>query len=754
MFDIQDDGVLNREQLSAALRLIADYALSSEAASGQSFTSSGAELSASASTADNYEPVEAGSGDEAGAGADDEDDENAESVVASIVDSLLDGDDEISYQKFIDMCSEEENVLSWLEKLAEGTGEFLEESMRAASERQVVELNLQRQNIIGQRAEIAGSYPLSPGKKTLASSPPFSFPSRNLSPRRPPHPSFPGVGTSAFSRSPSHPAAVDRLQKGSVPGAEVLVRQPFIVDYSQIKFGKVIGRGACATVWAGEWLHMPVAVKVFNEDGCSDAPHTARGGGGEDGGHTNVDVRLVGDLISEANVLKRVRHPNVCLFLCLCIEPKVCMVSELYRGGSVHDFLHGVKARRFGPRKALEMITNVARGMMYLHFSKTGPFILHRDLKTRNILLDRAVSHCVICDFGVSRLQDVSGTAPISNRGLVGTPHTMAPEVMEGREYTRAADVYSFAMVAYEMYTGIIPFKGLRAIQLMFMVTEGQRPVIDEGIFPRTLGKLIEKCWNADPEARPDFDTIMMDLIGENLEKEMTTMGTVIDGDDYIGVEDKQLTELKQNSSSQTLMDAVAVGNLEKTKDLLSSGADVKYSDYDSRTALHIACAEGHADVVKALLDVGASVQASDRWGNTPLADAERMGCQRIVEQLHAVGLKNPSLRNSASTRLLGERAVLVRRNMEVMLSIVAGNIELCRRLLESGYDVNGADYDDRTPCHLAVSEGHCDIVSLLIGSGCDLTRRDRWGQTILDEARRTGCGDIIWIVEKGLNEL
>jgi Ca2+-binding EF-hand superfamily protein len=788
MFDIHDEGVLKRSQLTAALNLIAGHARSAEAAakaapeapaasspipiplSGTGQSDGGDELPGVSACA------QAGSGgdDDGNGDGGDDDGQDPESLVEEIVDSLLDGNDRISYEAFISMCKEEENVLLWLEKLADATGEFLDESVRAASERHVVELSMQRARVIGigspppvgRHVPLDPPLPVSSGSTTAA--PPTRASSLLSGRAQLAAPSAPGAATVAAaatgadatpalsraeSSEPNHPVLV-RRSKASVSTPEDAVKQPFIIDFEQIKFDKVIGRGACATVWAGEWLHMPVAVKVFNED---EEPQGGAEGGGTGAG--SVDRKLVGDLIAEAGVLMQVRHPNVCLFLCLCIEPKVCVVSELYLGGSVHDFLHGLNRRRFGTRQALEMITNVARGMMYLHFSE--PVILHRDLKTRNILIDRGVTHCVICDFGVSRLQDLSQTAgAMSGRGgMVGSVNTMAPEVMEGKTYTRAADVYSFAMVAYEMFTGCVPFEGMRAIQLMFMVTEGARPEINEALFPPTLGELLEQCWAPDPESRPDFDSIMTRLAGDTLAREMDQLV------ERQSADNEEVLSGGPEGTSKALMDVVHAGDIDEARRLLLIGADVQYADYDSRTALHIACAEGHGEIVDSLLEAGADVAAKDRWGGTALDDARRHGNDAIVNRLIGAGAlsygepaivddvtplgaeKRPPGPNLQWTRPSQRRMAEVQGNVEFMLAVFAGDLATCRAAIVAGHSVDASDYDGRTPCHLAVSEGHIGIVSLLVDRGCDTMICDRWGYTALDEAKRLGRSKIAVLI-------
>jgi Ca2+-binding EF-hand superfamily protein len=356
MFDVDDEGVLRRDQLLRALKLIEAYARSAEVASKPQ--NNALESSVSSPT---LVP---------GAAFDSESEDcDPDNLVDAIVDSLLAGEEQISYEEFISMCKQEENVMLWLEKLAEGTGEFIEESVRAASERHVVELNMQRAGVIGSPPQVVRGVPagcLARRDERQRSSSRAILADGSVS--------FLTIDPADIDANPeawtdrklfasanvSAPVLVRRSKSSAETGDAV--KQPFIIDFEQIKFGNIIGRGACATVYAGEWLHMPVAVKIFNED------DETRGNADVDSAHgAIIDRKLVGDLIEEASVLMQVRHPSVCLFLCLCIEPKVCIVSELYLGGSVHDYLHGANPRSFAPNKARELISHVAQGLTYVY---------------------------------------------------------------------------------------------------------------------------------------------------------------------------------------------------------------------------------------------------------------------------------------------------------------------------------------------------------------------------------------------------
>eukprot|EP01128_Nolandella_sp_AFSM9_P012728 TRINITY_DN955_c0_g1_i3.p1 TRINITY_DN955_c0_g1~~TRINITY_DN955_c0_g1_i3.p1 ORF type:complete len:176 (+),score=23.58 TRINITY_DN955_c0_g1_i3:69-530(+) len=92
-----------------------------------------------------------------------------------------------------------------------------------------------------------------------------------------------------------------------------------------------------------------------------------------------------------------------------------------------------------------------AKGMLYLH--DLSPPVIHRDLKTQNLLVDE-YWRAKLCDFGLSR-EKASETM-----SRLGTIQYSAPEVLRGERYTEKADVYSYAILIWEMFTEEIPYEG------------------------------------------------------------------------------------------------------------------------------------------------------------------------------------------------------------------------------------------------------------------------------------------------------
>lgn len=170
-------------------------------------------------------------------------------------------------------------------------------------------------------------------------------------------------------------------------------------------------------------------------------------------------------------------------------------------GGSLHHMIHE-KQQILTLKEIQQVSLDVACGLQYLH----GINILHRDLKSKNVLLTNSQFPCQakLCDFGLARMRQETATMT----GNIGTVHWTAPEIMNNKRYRFSADVYSFGMVLYEMASGKLPFAEMIPMAVMVaVVINKQRPSMDNiksrhGDEPR-LQELIEKCTEWEDSDRP-----------------------------------------------------------------------------------------------------------------------------------------------------------------------------------------------------------------------------------------------------------
>ena len=150
-------------------------------------------------------------------------------------------------------------------------------------------------------------------------------------------------------------------------------------------------------------------------------------------------------------------------------------------------------------------VSDVAVGMEYLH----SQGVEHRDLKALNVLLT-GDNRGKVSDFGLSKCEELK-TAATSTLGQAGTPAFMAPEFLDENVFSEASDVYSFAIVMWEIWSRQVPWSGLRPMQIMKKVDKGERPPIPAGM-PRDLRDLMVRAWAHDAAERPTFEELAAKL--------------------------------------------------------------------------------------------------------------------------------------------------------------------------------------------------------------------------------------------------
>lgn len=218
-------------------------------------------------------------------------------------------------------------------------------------------------------------------------------------------------------------------------------------------------------------------------------------------------------------MLERLRHPNICLFLgaSLGSGPTKAIITELVSRGSLWDNLRrgvfpvpagGPGSAAFWPAWAAhKVLAGTARGLLYLH--SHSPPIIHRDLKSANLLLTDSLD-VKICDFGLARLRQLGsdGSEAVMTT-KVGTFNWMAPEIMAGKPYGEKADIYSLGVVAWELLTGKCPYEGVSQVDLiMSVVANSLRPSL-EPYFTREQRGLLESLWHAEACRRTSLEAML-----------------------------------------------------------------------------------------------------------------------------------------------------------------------------------------------------------------------------------------------------
>jgi hypothetical protein len=255
------------------------------------------------------------------------------------------------------------------------------------------------------------------------------------------------------------------------------------IDISLLKFENKVASGSFGDLYKGSYCSQEVAIKVLKPE--------------------RVNLDMLREFSQEVFIMRKIRHKNVVQFLGACTRtPNLCIVTEFMAKGSVYNFLHKQKGV-FKLSTLLKVAIDVSKGMNYLHQNN----IIHRDLKTANLLMDEN-EVVKVADFGVSRVQAQSGVMTAET----GTYRWMAPEVIEHKPYDHKADVFSYAIVLWELLTGELPYSYLTPLQAAVgVVQKGLRPTIPKNTHPK-LAELLENCWRQNPSERPNFSVILNKL--------------------------------------------------------------------------------------------------------------------------------------------------------------------------------------------------------------------------------------------------
>jgi hypothetical protein len=242
-----------------------------------------------------------------------------------------------------------------------------------------------------------------------------------------------------------------------------------------------LGRGGMGMVYKAfdRELGETVAIKVLRPDVASESGR--------------VEQRFR----SEIRLARRVRHRNVCSVYGDGVDRGlryICM--ELVEGENL------ARATREGgglaPDEAWSAVLQVADGLSAIH----AVGIVHRDLKTANLMRDREGAVRVM-DFGIAKQQGASGGgATVTATGtLMGTPEYMSPEQLRGEEVGFRSDLYSFGVVIYELFSGTLPFRGDTPVATILRQLQ-ERPYLDLPALPGPLRKVLARALAKDPDER------------------------------------------------------------------------------------------------------------------------------------------------------------------------------------------------------------------------------------------------------------
>uniref|UniRef100_A0A251V0S5 non-specific serine/threonine protein kinase n=1 Tax=Helianthus annuus TaxID=4232 RepID=A0A251V0S5_HELAN len=224
---------------------------------------------------------------------------------------------------------------------------------------------------------------------------------------------------------------------------------------------------------------------------------------------------------TEIELLSRVHHKNLVGLVGFCFEKKEQMlVYEYMSKGTLRESLSGKSETRLDWKRRLRVALGCARGLTYLH-ELADPPIIHRDIKSTNILLDEDLT-AKVADFGLSKLISDSEKGHVSTQ-VKGTLGYLDPEYYMTQQLTDKSDVYSFGVVMLELVTAKLPIvKGkyiVREVRLAMDKTDeeeyGLRELLDPNLkdsFLTGFGRFIQLAMQCVEESAADRPT-MSDIV-------------------------------------------------------------------------------------------------------------------------------------------------------------------------------------------------------------------------------------------------
>jgi len=287
--------------------------------------------------------------------------------------------------------------------------------------------------------------------------------------------SAPAAALPPAPASPAAAAAAAAEAQRDVRSATGLSAEDLGVSFAEIVFGREIGAGAYGKVFRGTFRGEEVAIKqeqVRHKD-------------------------LAKYLASEIAVLRAVSHPHLLRYLGAAQNDKsVYILTEFMGGGDLRSILANT-AVELSWRLRLTIARDAVEGIAYLHAND----LIHRDIKTENILVDDSW-RCVVADYGFARKAAAGNRQAMT---ILGTDEFMAPEVVFGESYDDRADVFSFGVVLAEIITRRAPGRDgflMRLPRKKFAADAEEVRAAAPPDTPASLLECVAQCLAYEPDDR------------------------------------------------------------------------------------------------------------------------------------------------------------------------------------------------------------------------------------------------------------
>lgn len=254
------------------------------------------------------------------------------------------------------------------------------------------------------------------------------------------------------------------------------------VDVSSLSLSVKVAESHSGELWRGKWQGNDIVARILAVP--------------------EVTPRVSRDFQTEFPALRIFAHANVCPVLACCNQPpNLIVISQLMAFGSLYNVLHEQTAIVIDQEQALNFALDIARGMSFLH--SLEPMILRYYLSSKHVVVDEDLQ---------AKISMADTKFSFQEQGRLYSPGWMSPEALQTAPENlniRAADMWSFGILLWELNTREVPFSDLSPMEIgMKVALEGLRVPFPPGI-SRNMGRLMNICLNEDPGRRPMFDQII-----------------------------------------------------------------------------------------------------------------------------------------------------------------------------------------------------------------------------------------------------
>jgi len=287
---------------------------------------------------------------------------------------------------------------------------------------------------------------------------------------------------------------VDTTPGVTAPAGALAELSPGQLFANRYQIEQILGRGGMGVVYRAidTQLDETVAIKTLPGDVMQRSP--------EDLERFKREIRLARK-ITHRNVLRTYDYGEA--------EGVYFISMEYVRGYTLSELLEEAPDHRMAARAAMGLARQICRGLQAAH--EQG--IIHRDIKPQNVLIDHK-GEVKLMDFGIARMAEAK--EGMTQAGLiVGTPHYMSPEQVQGQQLDARSDVYSMGVMLYEILGGVKPFTSSSLTGVLTAhITETAKPLIE--VRPevgRDVNAMVMRCLAKNPKDRyADAGALLADL--------------------------------------------------------------------------------------------------------------------------------------------------------------------------------------------------------------------------------------------------